>query len=203
LGGSLDNLKLEEVCLRADGIDDEVMEALCDRLKTSKVKSLDLSMNSFTSKAIEFLIEGLRQNMSLEYLGLAGLNMTVNDLKPLLEEFGRFKITPEEALILQQKIKERDIILNKNKKAKGKKVEPVPKIPNMIKDDQGNTFIIKNEGFRHLNIALNEFDESSVEELDRALGRTSAGFTLTISSKGIPKEAAKALTSKYGGRVIL
>eukprot|EP00826_Nyctotherus_ovalis_P019992 TRINITY_DN1623_c0_g1_i1.p2 TRINITY_DN1623_c0_g1~~TRINITY_DN1623_c0_g1_i1.p2 ORF type:complete len:180 (-),score=42.85 TRINITY_DN1623_c0_g1_i1:135-674(-) len=179
------------------------MEVLCARLKSSKVKSLDLSMNSFTPKAIEFLVEGLRENTALEYLGLAGLKMTADDLKPLLEEFGRFRISPEEVAEFQQRTKERDAILAKNKKAKGKKVEPVPKVPRLMQDDQGNAFIIKNEEFKHLNIALNEFDDYSVEELNKLLGRTPANFTLTVSSEGISKKSGKALTVKYGERVIL
>ena len=158
-------------------------------------------MNSFTTKSIDFIIKGLRKNTTLEYLGLASLNMSVIDLKPLFEEFGRFKITPEEAEEYKIKIKERDTIITKNKKAKVKEI--VPNLPTLTQDDQGNAFILKNEGFKHLNVALNNFDDSSIEELDKALGRTPAGFTLTASNRNISKEKARMLTSKYGDRIIL
>ena len=92
--------------------------------------------------------------------------------------------------------------MEKNKKAKGKKEEPVPKVPNMTKDDQGNAYVIRKEHFRHLNIGLNSLEDSAVEELDKLLARTQMQFNLTVASRMMSKEAAKQLTSKFGDRVI-
>jgi len=189
--------------MRADGIDDEQMEIICEKIKTSKLKCLDLSLNTFRQKSIKPLIDAIKENTSLEYLGLAGLELSINDLKPLLDEFGKFKLTPEEAEELEKKIKERDTIIEKNKKKKGKNEEPVPKVNNMTKDDQGNAYVLKKELFKHLNIGLNSFDASSIDELDKILGRTPPTFSLTCACRTIPKENAKILSTKYGERVIL
>ena len=126
----------------------------------------------------------------------------MSDFRPLFEEIGKFKLTTEEAEQLQQRIKERDAIVEKNKKAKGKKEEPVPKVPNMVQDDQGNAYVIKKEHFKHLNIGLNNLDDTAIDELDKLMARTQAHFNLTMASKLMSKEAAKVLTTKYGDRVV-
>ena len=200
----MDNKKLEYLYLRACGIDDQGVKILCKKLTTNtSLKGLDLSLNVFKQQGVKHLVEALKQNFTMEYLGLASMNLTISDLQPLLAEFGKIKITPEEATELQQKIKERDAILEKNKKSKGKKEEPVPKVPNMVQDDQGNSFVVKKEHFRSLNIGLNNLGDSAIEELDKLLSRTHVQFNLTIASKVMTKEAAKVLSVKFGERVII
>ena len=195
--------KLEELYIRSNGIDDEAMEKICANLKDSTIKSLDLSLNKFTNKSIGLLAETLKDNGSLECLGLAGLQMTISDFKPLLEEFGRFPLTPEEAEELKQRITERDAIVTKNKKAKGKKVMPVPVVPNMIQDDQGNSFVVKKEDFAYLNIGLNNLEDEASRDIDGILSRMPSKFSIGITNKLMAKETIKLLVDKYGERVVL
>jgi Ran GTPase-activating protein (RanGAP) involved in mRNA processing and transport len=201
LKGRLTAPKLEALYLRANGIDDEDMIAICDKLKTSTLKSLDLSLNKFTQKSIALLANTLKENVILEALGLAGLNLNLKDFEVLLEEFGKFPISAEQAAELQQKITERDAIITKNKKAKGKKVEVVPIVPGLIQDEQGNACVVKKETFGYLNIGLNNLDDSAVEEIDKLLARTPPKFTMGITSRSMSKEVTQSLVSKYGERV--
>ena len=64
----------------------------------------------------------------------------------------------------QAKLKERDAVIEANKKTKGKKPDlPVPVVdnlePKVSKDSEGNEvtnwFLVKNPQFRHLNLCLN------------------------------------------------
>lgn len=193
--------KLETLYIRANGIDDEGMVAICERLKASALKSLDLSLNKLTQKSIALLAETLKENTALEFLGLAGLNLCIKDFEVLLNEFGKFPITPEEAAILQQRITERDAIVAKNKKAKGKKVEAVPTVPRLVQEEQG-AFVARKEEFAYLNIGLNELDDAAAEEVDRLLTRTPVKFGIGITSKNMSAEKTQALVAKYGERVV-
>ncbi len=197
-----DNQKLEFLYLRANGLDDDTVVQMSEKLRTSRLKCLDLSLNIFGQRGLAAIVEGVKDNYVLEYLGFASLGFTISDLRPLLGEFGKFKLTPEETEALQQRIKERDAIVEKNKKAKGKKEEPVPQVPNMAQDELGNSYVLKKEQFKHLNIGLNSLDDLAFEELDKLMTRTPAQFILTISNRFMSKETLKALSTKYGSRVI-
>ena len=195
--------RLESIYLRANGIDDKGMERICENLKNSNVKCLDLSMNCFTADSITFLADAIKENAALEYLGLAYLKLTFTDFKPLLDEFGSFNIEPEELNELKQKIKERDAIVAKNARSKGKKIEPVPNLPSIVQGKEGNELVLKNEGFKQLNLGLNNINESELEEIDKVLARTPSTFTLILTGTHITQENAKSLITRYGERVVV
>ena len=196
------NSAIEWLYLRANGIEDEDIESICMAMKESSIKYLDLSFNNFGKNSIKFFVETLRENNVLLYLGLAGLNLTIEDIIPLLGEFGRIDIPMEQYEEILVRIKERNAIIEKNKKARKKKQEPVPLVPNVIQDDKGNPYILKHEDFKHLNLALNNLDDSAVEEIDKLLARTTSRFVLTITDNKISSEGLNRLKAKYRNRVI-
>jgi len=195
--------KLEVLYLRANEIDDEGMVAICEKLKTSTLKSLDLSLNKFTQKSIALLAKALGENNILEALALANLDLNIKDFEVLLEEFGKSPISAEQAAELQQKIAERDAIVAKNKKAKGKKIEAVPIVPGLVQDDQGNFYIVKKETLSYLNIGLNNLDDSAAEDIDKVLAKTPKKFCIAITNRSMSKEVVQSLISKYGERVVV
>ncbi len=189
--------------LRANGIDDETVAGICEKLaRNTTLKCLDLSMNQLKSPGIKLLAAAIHSNFTLELLGLGSMGLTIEDLAPLFKEFGKIKLNEEEAKLLKEKMKERDMIVEKNKKSRGKKEEPVPKVNRMECNEKGECYEIRKEKFRHLNIMLNKLEDSAVEKIDELLARTGEQFVVTIASKFISKEGYKTLTTKYGSRVI-
>jgi len=159
-------------------------------------------MNRITSSGIKIFCDALRKNTSLELLGFGSMNLAIAELKPLLYEFGRMKLSLEDGQKIQELAKERDAIIEKNKKKKGKNEDPVPKVNKFDVDESGNVFEIRKENFRHLNIGLNKLDDSSLEELTSLLERTHDKFIVTVASKLMTKEGYKILSSKYASRII-
>ena len=99
---------------------------------------------------------------------MAKTGLTSADMGPILEHFGRVPFPLDEVENHKVKLKERDAIIEANKKTKGKKPDqPVPIMDNIesktSKDSDGqevtNWFLIKNPQFRHLNLCLNDLDE--------------------------------------------
>lgn len=69
----------------------------------------------------------------MEYLGLAKNKLTTEDVSPLLGNMGKVLFAPEQVEAHQEKIKQRNIIIEKNKKLKQQKKpeEPVPIVDNI------------------------------------------------------------------------
>ena len=71
------NKKLQVLFLRASGLQDSDMNAMCNVLKTNgSLKVIDFSSNySLTVNAINDIIDVLGQNRVIEYLGLSKLSI--------------------------------------------------------------------------------------------------------------------------------
>jgi len=179
------------------------MPRICEKLnENTTLKCLDLSMNKITGEGIKLLAASVRKNVSLELLGVGSMELTIEELEPLLLEFGKVGISEEEVKDLEAKIAERNTIVEKNKKAKGKKQEPVPIVNDLEKDDKGNYYEIRKPNFKQLNIGFNKLDENALEILDRLMERTSDKFIVTMPSKYLTKEQCTNFLAKYNARVI-
>ncbi len=102
----------------------------------------------------------------------------------------------------QAKLKERDAIVEANKKTKGKKPDvPVPVVDALEsktgKDSEGNEvtswFLVKNPQFRHLNLCLNQLDEFAVPALEQSLSVTPDEFCFTLSGNPFGEECVEQL----------
>ena len=67
-------------------------------------------------------------NRTLEYVGLAKNNLETADIVPIIKSFGRHPFPNDQVQTYTAKLKERDAIIEKNKKLKASKKpeEPVP-----------------------------------------------------------------------------
>lgn len=195
------NPKIEYLYIRADGIGDDAMAPICANLTANTtLRCLDLSMNVFKQPGILHLAKAIKENDTLELLGIGSMNLTIDDLQPFLNEFCKKKVTPEEAKVLQEKKIEKEAIIEKNKK--GKEKIPIPRVNNIVQDEQGNFYEILKENFRHLNIGLNKLEDTATSTILQFLEKTPSQLKLTVASKLFSKEAVKTLTAKYADRVI-
>lgn len=107
------------------------------------LKVLDLSYNKFTGEAVREFGSVFEINRSLEFIGLAKNNLNTDDVIPLLKYFGRSPFPTDKVAQHQQDLKNRDLIIEKNKKLKAAKKpeEPVPVLDNLEselhKDEHG------------------------------------------------------------------
>eukprot|EP00826_Nyctotherus_ovalis_P008632 TRINITY_DN12242_c0_g1_i3.p2 TRINITY_DN12242_c0_g1~~TRINITY_DN12242_c0_g1_i3.p2 ORF type:complete len:181 (-),score=70.65 TRINITY_DN12242_c0_g1_i3:89-631(-) len=166
------------------------------------LKCLDLSMNKLQAEGIKLLAKAVRKNTSLELLGVGSMDLTIEELEPLLMEFGRVRITEEEGKELEAKIAARDAIVEKNKKVKGKKQEPVPVVNSLEKDDDNNYYEIRKPNFKQLSIGYNKLDESALEALDKLMERTSEKLVVTVPSKYLDNKLYVDSLAKYNARII-
>ena len=103
----------------------------------------------------------------------------------------------------QLKLKERDAIIEKNKKLKASKKpeEPVPLYDSIeskvVKDEAGNDytqwFVIVNPQFKHLNVCLNQIDDTAVADIERMQQITPDDFCLTLSGNQFSDESVQQL----------
>ena len=164
------------------------------------LKVIDLSYNSFSGKAVSQEFTAVFEtNRTLEYVGIAKNNLETVDIIPMIRSFGRFPFPTEQVAAYQAKLKERDAIIEKNKKLKASK-KPEENVPVMDiiesknqKDSDGNEvvnwFMLKNPQFRHLNLCLNNIDDTAQEEIEAALRITPDDFCFTLSGNPLSEEA--------------
>ena len=102
-----------------------------------------------------------------------------------------------------QALKNRDAIVEKNKKAKAGKTEPVPALDNIeqitTKNDLGETVqiwvTIKNPQFKHLNLSMNNIDDDIASKLESCLRITEDEFGITLSSNNLSEKVINDLHS--------
>lgn len=130
---------------------DRDLAQICNVLKPSygpgqnkTLKVLDLSYNHFNGESITEFVNVLETNRTLEYLGLAKNGLTTEAVRPLLQCMGKVEFSNDQVDAHQEKIKQRNIVIEKNKKLRTQKKpeEPVPIIDNLeqahSRDSEGN-----------------------------------------------------------------
>jgi len=199
---SLDNNKIANLYLRSNDITDEMVEQIAKKIKVStSLLAFDISKNKITGKSILSLCDALDRNRSLQYLGLAMNELTGTDVMPLLNALGSNSFPQENSEEQLKKMKDRDAIIEKNKKLKGKKEEPVPFVENIVNQD-GVWIIQKNLELKQLNLGLNNFDDSVQEFVDKMLTKTPSTFSMFVSGKALSKDLMKTLSTKHGSKFI-
>jgi hypothetical protein len=104
------------------------LKCITNSLKTNQsIKVLDISSNrDLTSVSISPFFEVLNSNRSLEYFGLAKLNLENHNVIPIFGMLGKFPFPEDQVQQHLQALKNRDTIVEKNKKLKaGKKPEEI------------------------------------------------------------------------------
>jgi len=183
--------RIKILFLRGNELDDEDVNQICENLKeTHPLKVLDISYNKITAASVETLRDLITSyNKNLEFIGLAKNNLTFEDLEPLLSAIGKKPFPEDEADAHVKKMKDRDAIIEKNKKLKASKKpeEPVPILDDIEQQDDGTWMLVQNGQLRHLNLCMNLLDDSHKDEILALLKRTPEEFSITLSGTGFSK----------------
>jgi hypothetical protein len=201
----IDNPHLEFLYLRSNAIDDNAVYAIASAIiGNSTLRCLDLSRNRITKAGVDKLAEALDSNRTLEYLGLACNDLVKEDVLGFLQVFGKNPFPGELVEEHLKKVKERDQIIDKNKKAKGKSEVPVPKVDAIEQvSDSEEWVVLKNLEFKHLNLALNKFDDTIASFASELLTKMPSSFSLTISNKSYSRDLVKSLNNKFPDRIAM
>ena len=199
--------KLDSLCLRGNFLGDEAGKIIFDNLKNNHtLRILNLYKNNFTTQCIQKFCTMLEFNKKLEEINLGNNYFIDEDLELLRQYIGKIPLTNEEAEFLLKKMKERDEIMEKNKKLKSqKKAElAVPHIEEITLIDD-KYYKVRNSTLRALNIMQNKFGEN-VFSLITSIIDNSEDLLITIDSKYFTKEEKEKLTdtrSSYAARLYL
>lgn len=157
--------------MRANDLKDFDLNCVIHSLRTnSTIKVIDISSNSeLSSDTVTLFFDVLNSNRTLEYFGLAKLNLENHHILPIFDMLGKFPFPEDQVQNHLAALKNRDAIVEKNKKLKaGKKPEEiVPVLDNIeqitTKNEEGQTVqiwvTIKNPQFKHLNLCMNNIDD--------------------------------------------
>lgn len=182
----------------------EIVEGM--KANTS-IRVFDISSNLELSpaKLIGSVGEMVAGNRSIEYLGLSKLNIGTNDVLPLFDNIGRFTFDGD-VDERQKELKNRDAIVEKNKKLKASKKpeEPVPQLDDIQEITRINSggqeikewVTIKNPQLKHINLCMNSIDNEAEAPLIALVERTTDEFSLTVSSNPIEQESLQKVHDK-------
>lgn len=121
--------------MRSNGLNDFDLDQIINVMKHNQsLKVIDISSNtSLSGESITKLGDILDSNRTIEYFGLAKLNLDNEHVIPLLGLLGKFPFPEDQVQNHLALLKSRDVIIEKNKKLKASKKpeEPVPALDNI------------------------------------------------------------------------
>ena len=188
--------KIKILFLRGNSLNDDDVKQITDGLKENHtLKVLDISYNKITGQSIEYFKELTELNKTLEFIGLAKNNLSIEDLQGFLDCIGKTPFPEEEADAHIKKMKERDAIIEKNKKLKASKKpeEPVPLIDDIEQQEDGSWVMVKNGQLRHINMCMNPITDDSKNLILDLLKRTPNEFSITLSGTQMTKEVVQEI----------
>ena len=109
-------------------------------------------------------------------------------------QIGRMPFPADQVEGHMAKLKQRDQIIEKNKKLKTSKKpeEPVPIIDNIEQDmtasEQPTWVLLKNVQFKHVNLCMNDLNDDLKDTLLGVLKRTGEDFGVTLAGNPISTE---------------
>ena len=186
--------KIESLCLRGNYLGDDAIILLLENLKTNNsLKIINLFNNRITSKGFAVFCKFLETNKKLEEVHFGKNELVDEDLVLFRKSLGKYLMTLEEVDTQQKKIKERDIVLEKNKKLKAQKKpeEPIPIVEEFVQVGD-NFYIYKNTKLRSINLMQNNF-KNFYDLVISVLRQTEALF-ITIDSMLFDKDQKHSLT---------
>lgn len=191
--------KLEALCLRGNYLGDESALILFEYLKHNQfLKVLNLFKNNLSSKSTESLCHMIEINRKIEELHIGGNFFIDDDLSHLKNYVGKIQMTHEEVEVHNKKVKDRDYILEKNKKLKIQKKpeEPVPLVEEATQIN-GTYYIIKNTKLKNFNLMQNRFTDNCFSCIKYMLD-VSSELLLTIDGNIFTKNSKDVLTDQNG-----
>ncbi len=199
--------KLEALCLRGNMLSDEAGIQIMNYLKdNTTIRVLNLYKNNFTSAIIPSFLSMIENNKKLEELNLGANHFVDDDLLGLKDLLGKIAISNEDAEAIQKKARDREMIIEKNKKLKNQKKpeEPLPIVEDI--NQIGEVwYIVRNNRIKNLNLMLNNFTKNCYETLTYFFDVADELF-ITIDGKVFSLEQRERLIDprqKYSSRVYL
>jgi hypothetical protein len=198
--------KIEALCLRGNFLGDSTIKQMLENLKNNQsLKTLNLFKNDMTSECIPLFCEMLGVNRRLEEINIGGNNLKNEDLLMIKNSIGRVQLTDDDLEDYQKRYKEKEAVLERNRKNKGKKPdEPVPILEEVVEADN-KFYLVRNLKLRSLNVMQNNFTEE-IYEIVTGLLDISPDLLLTIDNKVFTKSVRERLNhphSKYANRIYL
>ena len=199
--------KIEALCLRGNFIGDENAKIFFENMKNNQsLKILNLYKNNLSSEIMKTFCEMLEINKKLEEINLGGNNLKDEDLVMIKNSLGKIELNSEEIESYLRRFKDREVILEKNKKLKaGKKPEEaVPYIEEVLQQGE-SYFLMKNTKLRSFNLMQNSFTEECFDTIIAML-ELNQDLLLTIDNKLFSKNLRDKLNhphSKYANRIYL
>lgn len=199
--------RLDSLCLRGNLICDNAGIVLFENLKQNSVlRVLNLYRNNLSSAIINSVVSMIEVNRKLEELNLGNNRFKDEDFRLISKELGKYKISEEENEELMKKIKEKNEIIEKNKKLKAsKKPElPLPVVPDIETIGEIN-FMIKNNKLKNLNFMQNEFTKEVYNDIMKVVECTEEMllvFDIKLFDK-YEKEKLNDQRNKYSSKVYL
>jgi hypothetical protein len=197
--------KLEQLSLRASSLGNGYCITIFENLKLNQnLKVLNLYKNNLTSGCIPGLCGMLEVNRKLEEINL-GANLFIDeDLEVLKKYIGKLLIAGEDLENYNKKLKEKEAIIEKNKKLKTQKKpeEPLPFVEELtIIGDQN--YIVKNVSIKSLNFMLNKFTGECFQTLVSIL-ESNSELGIIIDAKLFNKQQRENLNEvQFASRVYL
>ena len=142
--------------LRSNSLGDAVVKELIQKVLSTadcKLKYLDLYDNGLSGECTQSLSKLLEENRSIEYLGLSRNNIGDNEsLHAIFNSIGNIKLSAEEYQSYKKLEKDRDDVMERNKKKKkGAPDEPVPFLLK-IQEIEGEWYYAKNSKLRGVTL---------------------------------------------------
>jgi len=202
----LNNTNIQFLSLRSNNLGDASMQILVNALKDNiSLKSLDLYGNLITGAGVNQLKALIETSSGLEYIGLAKNHIgSWDDVREWLEGFGKFPITIEEVEAYRLKEKEKEVIVQKNLKNKGKKGyidEPVPFLHPITQIGE-NWFMTKGAKMKMISFALNQFDAECLLHFDTFLSNQDDDFHLILTGNPIDKQEIEVYKQKHQAKLL-
>jgi len=198
--------KIEALCLRGNYLGDSNIKSILENLKNNQaLKTLNLYKNDISSECIPLFCEMLGVNRSLEEINIGGNNLKNEDLLMIKNSIGKVQLVDEDLEDYQKRYKEREAILDRNKKNKGKKPDEIVPVLEEVIEENNKFYFVRNLKLRSLNVMQNNFTEE-IYEIVTGLLDASADLLLTIDNKVFSKSVRERLNhphSKYANRIYL
>jgi Ran GTPase-activating protein (RanGAP) involved in mRNA processing and transport len=135
--------KLRAIFIRSCHLSDKDISGLTKVLETNQtLKVLDISSNKVSNACVESFCGLLDKNKTIEFIGLAKSNLSYEDVAPLLDRLGKKPFPGDQVDAHLKKMKDRDAVIEKNKKAKpGAPKDIVPPIDTIVQEGTAWTLL--------------------------------------------------------------
>ncbi|KAL4449653.1 hypothetical protein ABPG74_007476 [Tetrahymena malaccensis] len=207
------SIYIDNLILRCNSLQDEMTSVISQQLvpstttPSSNIKFLDLYDNQIGIEGFQQLGKMIYKNKSLTTLGLCKNGISnVSQIEQILISIGKYPMSEEQYQAYRNSEKERDQIIERNKKLKGKKLleaEPVPELEAIEQITENKWAITRNSTLSMLNLSLNQLTDESVERFESFLQVVHDNFQVILSFNSFDQRAKERLKKKFNKKIAL